>query len=353
MKIAMLIPALVNKGPIIVVHDLCSQYVKRGHECTVFYFDKRVELNFSCRIKRINIWDKIDFSQFDIVHSHMYRPDAYIYIHRLYKQNVILISTLHQHIEQQLKLDDSRNKYLNMLGIHSWFLFLKRFDMIVSLTSFHADYYRRKGLKTCVITNGRYIDFSLDVDNVDMHNIERLKSEYVLLSTVAYVTIRKGLDQILYAMVKDARYALMIIGDGPDLGRLKELSKELGIEHRCLFIGDKLNGYRYLKFADIFLLCSYTEGFPLALIEASAYKLPTVCSDIESITSVMSSEEVVFYHLNDIDSLKRSIDFAFEHKVSLSLNIGHKYDTCFSAEAMAKNYLELYSDLINKKNNES
>ena len=39
MKIAMILPSLANKGPILVARDLCIEYKKMGHECSVFYFD--------------------------------------------------------------------------------------------------------------------------------------------------------------------------------------------------------------------------------------------------------------------------------------------------------------------------
>ena len=45
MKIAMILPSLANKGPILVARDLCIEYKKMGHECSVFYFDDIVKWN--------------------------------------------------------------------------------------------------------------------------------------------------------------------------------------------------------------------------------------------------------------------------------------------------------------------
>lgn len=344
----MIVPALANKGPVIVSKDLCTKYIEWGHECVVFYFDEKIELDFPCETKRIHFWKKLDFSSFDVVHTHQYRPDAFVYVHKVYKQTKV-VSTLHQHIEQQLKYDNSRNPILNRFGVYTWFYFLKCFDKVISLTSFHETYYKRKWLDTCVIANGRFVDTSLDIDCEDGERIAFLKSKYTLLASVAYVTIRKGLEQAIYAIVNNETYALMIVGDGPDLNRLKELAKNIGVEDRCLFVGNKSNGYRYLKYADVFLLCSYAEGFPLALIEASAYGIPAVCSDIEAITSVMDSDEVSFYHLGDINSLRNAIDYTIKNRQVLSSAIMHKYKTCFSDEAMAKKYISLYTSLIKKR----
>lgn len=347
MKIAMIVPALVNKGPVIVAKDLCTKYVSWGHKCVVFYFDEKNEIEFPCETNRIEFWKKRDFSDFDIVHTHQYRPDAYAYIHRLYKQTIV-VSTLHQHIEQQLKYDDSRSNLANKFGVITWFLFLKRFHKIVALTPFHEKYYIEKGLNTCVINNGRFVNTSLDIDAEDTESILYLKSKHIVLASVAFVTARKGLDQAISAVSDNEQYALMVVGDGPDLDRLKDLAKEKGIEDRCLFVGNKKDGYRYLKYADIFVLCSYAEGFPLALIEASAYGVPAVCSDIEAISSIMSSNEVCYYHLGEIGSLREAINYAEKNKDTLSSKMKMKYKTNFSDEAMAKKYVSLYESLIRK-----
>ena len=343
MKIAMIVPALVNKGPENVARDLCTQYVREGHYCKVFYFDTQIELSFPCDTQRIGFFECPDFSSFDIVHTHQYRPDVYAYIHRLRKFGVVIISTLHQHIEQQLKFDNSRSFWKNKIGIITWLFVLRYFNKIVSLSDFHNTYYLSKRINSCVVENGRFVDTHLDIDEADKSMINALKNKYIVLSSVAYITIRKGLDQLLHAISSDDRYALMIVGDGPDLIRLKQIAVNIGLSERCVFLGNKPNGYRYLRYADAFILCSYAEGFPLALIEASAYKLPCVCSDIEAIKSVMNSNEVVYYHLNDIDSLKNSIDTAIKQSTILSKSIWQKYNKCFSAKAMADKYLDVYS----------
>ena len=44
MKIAYIIPSLANKGPILVVRDLCVELLKIGHFCDVYYFDEIIKL---------------------------------------------------------------------------------------------------------------------------------------------------------------------------------------------------------------------------------------------------------------------------------------------------------------------
>ena len=56
-----------------------------------------------------------------------------------------------------------------------------------------------------------------------------------------------------------------------------------------------------MKYFDVYALCSYTEGYPLAFIEAAAAKLPVVCSDIPVFKSIIPEDCSCFFRLGDID----------------------------------------------------
>ena len=98
---------------------------------------------------------------------------------------------------------------------------------------------------------------------------------------MAYITKRKGYAQLIDALKKLPRYALILVGDGPHLSELQQQARQNGVDGRCLWLGNRKRGGRaYGKYFDVYALCSHTEGYPLAFIEAAAAKLPVVCSDI-------------------------------------------------------------------------
>lgn len=71
---------------------------------------------------------------------------------------------------------------------------------------------------------------------------------------------------------------LMIVGKG-EFEEYRQLAVDLGIDDAVYFTGLKRNPYPYLKRSTLYLLTSYNEGFPNALVEAMALGIPVVATD--------------------------------------------------------------------------
>jgi len=91
----------------------------------------------------------------------------------------------------------------------------------------------------------------------------------------------KGLEVLLDAWTRVKRdvpaAALLIVGSGPAAKRLKRRAAELS---DVLFAGQRPDPERFLLAADLFVLPSLEEGLSIALLEAMAYGLPVVATDI-------------------------------------------------------------------------
>lgn len=71
---------------------------------------------------------------------------------------------------------------------------------------------------------------------------------------------------------------LLIIGKG-EFTAYRKLAADLGVADAVHFAGLQKNPYPYLKRGTLYLLTSYWEGFPNALVEAMALGLPAVATD--------------------------------------------------------------------------
>ena len=81
---------------------------------------------------------------------------------------------------------------------------------------------------------------------------------------------------IVHAEYPDTK--LMIIGKGEFLP-YRELADRLGIDEAVYFAGLKKNPYPYLKRGSLYVLTSYYEGFPNAMVEAMSMGLPVIATD--------------------------------------------------------------------------
>lgn len=83
--------------------------------------------------------------------------------------------------------------------------------------------------------------------------------------------------EIVKADVPDVK--AVIVGDGPEMGRLKSLAQELELEKNvefCGFLEDYNDALSLMKSSRIFATPSTREGFGMAALEANACGLPVV-----------------------------------------------------------------------------
>ena len=101
---------------------------------------------------------------------------------------------------------------------------------------------------------------------------------------VARLIRHKGVHVLLEALVQVLKEfpscKCLIVGDGPAKDVLLKRASELGLSTPVYFVGHQKDVRPYLEAANIFVLPSFKEGLPLSLVEAMAYGLPAVVTDV-------------------------------------------------------------------------
>ncbi|RAI91657.1 glycosyltransferase family 4 protein [Algoriphagus yeomjeoni] len=344
MKIAVILPSLKDKAPIQVAKNIIKYFINKKCIVDVFYFDEYVDLVFPCNTYRISIYEKIDFNSYDIIHSHMLRPNFYIWLHRK-RINTYCISTLHNDIKKVLK--DYYNNFIAYFFTFFWIQFLKSHDYVVCLSNYAKreleNNYNFKRLG--VIHNGRTVDINCS-SSVDLSIKNNKEKGLICLGVLANLSRIKGVHQIIDVLPDLSQFFLIIIGDGPERTNLELLATQRNVSDRCLFFGHQPEAHRFLSFVDIYMMTSYSEGFPLALLESAQYKKPTVCSNIPIFNEFFSNEEVVFFDLDDKLDLTLAIKSAYERKDSLSDNIFFKYCNNYTNDIMGDKYFNLFKSIL-------
>jgi len=349
-KLAIILPSLRNVGPVRVAYDIvCGLSDRTDIEVTVFYMQDIVELKFPCEVRKLGLFNVFDLYSFDVIHSHMIKPDFINGFLPFFKGKKI--STLHNIVESDLFY--SHGAFLSKVISRFWLFLWKRMDKNVVLSNVAKNYYSNFGLnanKTKVIYNGvQEKNSNSPLDKDVLQRIVQLKEKYTILGTICLFNHRKGLEQVINALPYLKDCAFVIIGDGPVKDELKQLAHELGVESRLVFLGFLHNASSYLNTFDMYMMPSREEGFALSLLDAVVAEVPTVCSNIPVFKESFEPDEVSFFQLDDTESLVDSVNTLKTNGCKFAKRAKLKFQDSYTQERMVENYTELFDELCRIK----
>ena len=120
----------------------------------------------------------------------------------------------------------------------------------------------------------------------------------------------KRIDAVVAIFARICRQVparLLLVGDGPELGTVYRVSRELGVSDRIDAVGAQEAIIPLLSAADVFLLPSSQESFGLAALEAMACEVPVVASRVGGLPEVIEHGVSGFLHTpDDIDAMAYS-----------------------------------------------
>jgi glycosyltransferase involved in cell wall biosynthesis len=136
--------------------------------------------------------------------------------------------------------------------------------------------------------------------------------QFTLISVGTLAQLYKAPDVLIRAIARCVEggldLTLIWIGDGKHRAELEVLAERLGLTRRVRFLGQLPAGEAirsHLDKADIFVLPSYQEGVPRAMIEAMARGLPCIGSSVGGIPELLPSQDMV--PAGDIEALTEKI----------------------------------------------
>lgn len=281
---------------------------KAGIKTTILGAQSRYDLTVLKRLAKF-----INNGNFDIVHTHGAR--ANLFVSMIKKQiKAKWIITVHS---DPLKDFEGRGMIGNIFTKLN-IMALKKADGIFAITQNFSDLLVEKvGIpktKICVIYNGIFFH-----DNKELP--KKYAHPYFNIINVGRTEKVKGQDLLLKAIKKinDKNVRLHIAGDGSEFNNLRALARDLWISSQVTFHGF-LNQKEIRKLyqkMDLAVLTSYSESFPLVLLEASDNLVPIMSTDVGDIEKMIPSEKYGFVakigNLNDIsEKLKQAISTSQE-----------------------------------------
>lgn len=99
-----------------------------------------------------------------------------------------------------------------------------------------------------------------------------------------------ALDAVAQVRASGRDVTLEVLGDGPMRDELDASARERDLHDAVTFAGHIKGVAAHLRDADVLLRPSYTEGLPLAVLEAMACGVPVICSTVPGNTEVVADD---------------------------------------------------------------
>jgi len=280
----------------------------------------------------------------EVVHTHGFKPNFYATLAT--PSGIPLVATYH--------LDwPDRGVLLHCYHLLDR-LILKRFSKVVAVSEGIGKSLIRSGLgshRVRVIANG--VDFSQWAPQESVHSIETESPKKTVVGVVGRLVPQKGHIYLLQAarsiLSAFPQVEFLFVGDGPDRASLEQATAALGLSGNVTFAGQKSDMAAVYAGIDILAMPSINEGMPMTLIEALAASRPIVATAVGDVPKLIRDGETgLLVESKNPEALASAIvkllsdpllrlRFAEEGRKRV---LAH-----FSANAMASQYRELYSQV--------
>ncbi|OWZ83601.1 N-acetyl-alpha-D-glucosaminyl L-malate synthase BshA [Natranaerobius trueperi] len=246
---------------------------------------------------------------------------------------------------------------ITLVGNHPSFFPITKFGMENSdaLTCVSKDLEKETrdifGVRKQISTIYNFIDYEEYrpiENNKDMKIKFAPNDEKLLIHISNFRPVKRVEDviRIFYNVQKEVPSRLIMVGDGSDRIKAEQLAKDLGITNQIDFLGKQDQIKSLLSIADLLLLPSEKESFGLVALEAMAYKIPVIASQVGGIPEVVLNNETGFVSpLGDINKMAKDAIYLLKNPEELSkfgLAARKRVIDKFSVEKVIPQYEELY-----------
>lgn len=182
-----------------------------------------------------------------------------------------------------------------------------------------------------------------------------------VLLFVGRLIVEKGIYELLESLtiiLRQKKCHLLIVGDGIEKMRLHKKINDLGLDHYITLAG-YLKGEQQLfsvyQRADVFILPSYSEGFPTVITEAMSVGLPIITTQIRGMADHLTEgENALFVPPRDPALLAATIlKLLDEPELQASMRIANREKLRqFQPAVVGKKYHNVIKEILDDRGND-
>lgn len=349
---------------------LVNRLAERGHEChavyiksgagqidrlrlreggsvhcldAVRYFDRRALADFAAHIVRIRPSVIVAANSYALMYS--------LLAVRLSGLRVPLVVTYHS-----TRLLGAKEQFQMLL----YRLFFWAADCSVFVCEKQRRYWLRRAVfsrRNEMIYNGvdtrEFLDRSSPDERVRLRGVLGFSSADYVVGISARLSPEKNHVQLVDAVARLRGMGIparvLMIGDGDLREAIESRARELNVEHDVVITGHQQDVRPYIAVCDAMVLCSHTEAFSLAAIEAMAMGKPFVHSDVGGAAEmILPGVNGFLFPVGDtgalVDRLARLAHRGERER--MGSNARARMEALFSEATMVDLYEQLLLDLV-------
>lgn len=292
---------------------------------------------------------------FQILHCHGARAN---FVAAIMRRSFRIPSLTTMHSDYKLDFQGSFYKNLIYTNLNAWAL--RSFDYFVAVSDSFKEMLISRGFpagKIFVIYNG--IDFNAELKLLKKEDyLQKLglaiPSHSRIVGLMGRLHPVKGLDLFLQGarlvLEEEPATHFLIAGDGEEREKLLQLRDKLRLSKQVHFTGYLDQPDQFINILDINTLTSYSESFPLVLLEGARLKKPTLSSAVGGITHLLKEGEtgLLFEAGNEEQFAAKLLRLLRDEKMAARLGealYNHAREN-FSLERLGRNHWEIYRQIL-------
>lgn len=280
------------------------------------------------------------YKKVDVIHFHGIGPSLLTWIPRVFAPKIKIVSTLHSFDYD----NDKWSGFAKFMLKNGERMMCKYADEVIVLTDLMHDYiFQRYKKESHIIPNGALVKKPEGEEKLKDFGLE--KGKYIV--SVSRLIKLKGIQYLIEAFNNTDAYQndmkLVIIGDGEYRAELEKLAAD---NDNIIFTGNLKDESLTQLFsqAKLFVQSSETEGLSISLLEAMAYGLEILASDI-SANLAAAGDSALYFKSKNVKDLEDKLKIALEDEdrmKSLALLSKQRAETVYNWETISSDILEVY-----------
>jgi len=166
----------------------------------------------------------------------------------------------------------------------------------------------------------------------------RLKQDRIVMC-IARISKQKHFPLFVDTAKRLPQFAFVWIGNEETM---------TGLPSNVYCFGSVEHAYRYLDYADLFMLPSHYEGLPMSIIEAMCFSKPVVASNVGGVSELIRQGITGYVLPNNPDEFTKYIKLLLENETmleSFGKEARHDYEDNFTIQPMVEGYKRIYREL--------